>query len=175
MIAVKIRSIRKERKFSGTQIAECLGITPQFYYDIEKGKRRLTAETAIKLAQIFDVSLDHLLDQEDASHEPEPSAAREAKTMFSHRFKELRVKYGFTQDDMQDKLGMNRANISNYERGMALPPVDTLMQIADIFNVSTDHLLGRRTPDAVDIAVIEAKRLQNILRRIKAMVLEETI
>lgn len=58
------------------------------------------------------------------------------------RIKELRLRRGLTQDQMADKLGMNRANFSNYERGVALPPGDTLAEIAKILMTSTDYLLG---------------------------------
>lgn len=59
------------------------------------------------------------------------------------RIKELRVKRGFTQDEIAEQLGMNRANFSNYERDVASPPAETLMRIADILKTSTDYLLGR--------------------------------
>jgi len=58
------------------------------------------------------------------------------------RIKELRTKRGLTQQHMADSLGMNRANFSNYERGIAVPPSDTLTRIAELLNVSTDYLLG---------------------------------
>lgn len=62
---------------------------------------------------------------------------------FGKRLKELRLKRGFTQDQMAEKLGMNRANFSNYERDVSSPPNDTLSTIADILNTTTDYLLGR--------------------------------
>ncbi|GED53503.1 XRE family transcriptional regulator [Brevibacillus borstelensis] len=59
------------------------------------------------------------------------------------RIRELRLKRGFTQDDMAEKLGMNRANFSNYERNLSIPPSSTLGKIADILGTTTDYLLGR--------------------------------
>jgi transcriptional regulator with XRE-family HTH domain len=59
------------------------------------------------------------------------------------RIRELRIKRGYTQDDMAEKLDMNRANFSNYERNVSLPPSDVLSKIADILKTSTDYLLGR--------------------------------
>ncbi|MCY9529142.1 helix-turn-helix domain-containing protein [Paenibacillus alvei] len=59
------------------------------------------------------------------------------------RLKELRRRRGYTQDQMAEKLGMNRANFSNYERGVATPPSDILPTIADILDTTTDYLLGR--------------------------------
>lgn len=58
------------------------------------------------------------------------------------RIKDLRLKRGLTQDQIADKLGMNRANFSNYERDVALPPSDTLAQIARMLTTTTDYLLG---------------------------------
>lgn len=46
---------------SGKTIAEYLGISPQYYYDLEKGRRRLNMDLIIKLADYFQVSIDYLL------------------------------------------------------------------------------------------------------------------
>lgn len=59
------------------------------------------------------------------------------------RIKELRLQRGFTQEQMAEQLGMNRANFSNYERDVATPPGETLIKIADLLKTSTDYLLGR--------------------------------
>lgn len=68
--ATRLREIRKsmkdERK-SGTYVASCVGITPQYYYDIEKGKRNLSTELAAKLSDLFEVSIDYLIGKTDAN------------------------------------------------------------------------------------------------------------
>ncbi|WP_068779627.1 helix-turn-helix domain-containing protein [Paenibacillus sp. GM2] len=61
MEKMRIRRIRKSKNLSGTKIAKQMGISAQHYYDIEKGENGLSAENALKLAEIFDVSLDYLL------------------------------------------------------------------------------------------------------------------
>ncbi|WP_309119200.1 helix-turn-helix transcriptional regulator [Paenibacillus sp.] len=68
-------------------------------------------------------------------------------TTTGQRIKALRTKYGYTQDAMAERLGMNRANFSNYERDVATPPADTLSKIADLLHTTSDYLLGR-TEDA---------------------------
>ncbi|MGF7046339.1 transcriptional regulator with XRE-family HTH domain [Paenibacillus sp. DS2015] len=60
-----IKSIRKERKMSGTEVADRIGISAQYYYDIEKGAKKLSADNAAKLAEIFGVSVDYLLGLKD--------------------------------------------------------------------------------------------------------------
>lgn len=59
------------------------------------------------------------------------------------RIKELRLRRGLTQDQIAEKLNMNRANFSHYERDTAVPPSEMLGKIADILNTSADYLLGR--------------------------------
>ncbi|CAM5794783.1 helix-turn-helix transcriptional regulator [Brevibacillus borstelensis] len=61
----RIRRLRKERKLSGIKVAEQLNITPQYYYDIEKGERRLTAEIAASLADVLQTTVDYLLGKTD--------------------------------------------------------------------------------------------------------------
>lgn len=71
----RIREIRKALKRSGTDVANKLGISSPYYYDIEKGKRNLNAELAVKLAEIFGVSVDYLLGVDDT--EPVESSRNE--------------------------------------------------------------------------------------------------
>lgn len=62
--AFRIRELREKRNLSGVYVAEKLDISPQFYYDIEKGKKKLSAENAVKLAEVFGVSVDQVLGME---------------------------------------------------------------------------------------------------------------
>ena len=48
-----------------------------------------------------------------------------------------------TQQNMADKLFINRRTYSSYEIGARGIPIEILSQIADIFNTSTDYLIGR--------------------------------
>lgn len=58
---LRIRKIRKMRNMSGVEVAAKLGISPQYYYDLEKGKKKLSVDIAIKLSRIYRVPLDFLL------------------------------------------------------------------------------------------------------------------
>ncbi|MCM3272600.1 helix-turn-helix domain-containing protein [Paenibacillus elgii] len=66
---------------------------------------------------------------------------------FGEILKDLREKRGMSQPDLADKLGVTRVSISNYENGKASPSYEGLLKIADIFNVTTDYLLGRKEAD----------------------------
>lgn len=59
------------------------------------------------------------------------------------RLKELRKKKGLTQIRLAIELNMSQNTISRYETGSHEPDVQTLIQIADYFNVSLDYLMER--------------------------------
>ena len=63
--------------------------------------------------------------------------------MFSDRLKSLRHSQGLTQDDVAIAINVSRQSIGNYENLTVYPDLDTLVQIADFFNVSADYLLCR--------------------------------
>ena len=68
---------------------------------------------------------------------------KEYKEILQGRLKELRAKYGYSQDVMAEKLGLKRTNIANYEAGRNVPPSHVLAQIATLFGTSVDYLLGK--------------------------------
>lgn len=63
--------------------------------------------------------------------------------MFNTRLQILRKSKRLTQDELASRLGVNRGTYANYERGHRQPDFETLVKIADYFDVTTDYLLGR--------------------------------
>ena len=55
----------------------------------------------------------------------------------------LRIDNGYTQQQIADYLNVKQNTYSQYEVGTLNYPVDTLMKLADFYNVSVDYLLGR--------------------------------
>ena len=62
---------------------------------------------------------------------------------FSERLRQLREKHGYTQKQLADAVHLSKNAICNYEKNVNLPNIETLMSLADIFNVPVDYLLGR--------------------------------
>lgn len=98
---------------SGKDIAEVLNITPQYYYEIERGKKRLSADMLAKLAEFYGVSTDYLLgrtdDQTDymkqfhtiAAHrsdDPTKELPEEAKQSLEEFKRYLLKKHGLIKD-----------------------------------------------------------------------------
>lgn len=63
--------------------------------------------------------------------------------MFAKRLRARRIKLGFTQQRMADILDLSLNAYQKYEQEERMPPYDTLVKIADLFEVPTDYLLGR--------------------------------
>lgn len=53
-----------------------------------------------------------------------------------NRIKELRKKYGFSQEDLAEKFDVDRVTISRWENGINDPSNDALKVLASLFNVS---------------------------------------
>lgn len=61
---------------------------------------------------------------------------------FCKRIKELRIENGITQKELADKLQTTNSSVCDWERGRSQPDLKTLTEIAKLFDVSTDYLLG---------------------------------
>lgn len=59
------------------------------------------------------------------------------------KLKELRKEKGISQLKLAMDLSMNQNTISRYETEERQADYETLIKIADYFNVSIDYLLGR--------------------------------
>ena len=62
---------------------------------------------------------------------------------FSDILYEMRRKNDLNQEDLADLLQVTRATISDYERGKSVPPLASLIKIADKFHILLDELVGR--------------------------------
>ena len=63
--------------------------------------------------------------------------------MLGERLKFLRQQTNKTQQQIADKLGITRAAYSHFENDRNQPDSDTIVRLAELFEVSTDYLLGR--------------------------------
>ncbi|MDO4380801.1 MAG: helix-turn-helix transcriptional regulator [Clostridia bacterium] len=55
----------------------------------------------------------------------------------------LRKSRGYTQIAVQMKTGIEQALLSKFETGERIPPTETLITLADFYNVSIDYILCR--------------------------------
>ena len=61
---------------------------------------------------------------------------------FPERLKELREKMGITQSELAKRLWITRSSVNSWEMGLSAPSTPFLVELAKIFHVTTDYLLG---------------------------------
>ena len=62
---------------------------------------------------------------------------------FAEKLKNLRKSKKITQEELAKIINVERSSIGKYESANTIPSNDTLIKIAEYFNVSTDYLLGK--------------------------------
>lgn len=92
------------------------------------------------------------------------------------RFKELRLEKGLRQKDVAEKIGVCVASYGFYENWVNKPDPETLVKLADLYEVSIDYLLGRSDDYQGAKSVIERspyeitdKQLINFMKLYKVM------
>lgn len=73
------------------------------------------------------------------------AAARSPKDNFGlpERLRRLRQRERMSRTLLSQCCGLGKNAVGCYESGQQLPSVESLVQLADFFGVSTDFLLGR--------------------------------
>ena len=71
--------------------------------------------------------------------------------MVADKIKFLREQIGLTQSDLAKKLGITRSSVNAWEMGISVPSTQYVVELAIIFRVSTDYLLGMKTSAAVSV------------------------
>lgn len=64
------------------------------------------------------------------------------KLPLSENICKLRKEHSMTQEQLAEALGVTFASVSKWERGVAKPELDLLAEMADLFDVSIDALMG---------------------------------
>lgn len=62
--------------------------------------------------------------------------------MLNENLKIYRKKCGYTQEEVAEQLHVVRQTLSKWEKGISVPDADLLIQLAKIYDVSVDELLG---------------------------------
>ena len=64
------------------------------------------------------------------------------KENFIANIKRARIEKDYTQQYVADVLATSRTNITKYENGTLEPNLETIEQLAELYNVSADWLFG---------------------------------
>lgn len=69
---------------------------------------------------------------------------------------------GLSQVELAKKLGVTKQCVSNWENDNVMPSIDMLVKIANLFKVSTDHILGIDEKKYLEITGLSDDQLAHI-------------
>jgi transcriptional regulator with XRE-family HTH domain len=69
------------------------------------------------------------------------------QTQLAARIVDLRERVNMSQSELAKRLGIDKSSMNKIEKSTRKVSSEELDKIASIFDVSTDYLLGRSTPD----------------------------
>ena len=61
--------------------------------------------------------------------------------IFADKLIALRKQYGLSQEQLAEKLNVSRQSVSKWEGAQSIPDINKIIQLSQIFGVSTDYLL----------------------------------
>lgn len=64
--------------------------------------------------------------------------------MIGKKLRELRLAERLTQQELSKKLGVSRVNYTRYETDASRPDYETLIKIADFYDISLDEIFDRK-------------------------------
>lgn len=87
--------------------------------------------------------------------------------MIADKIKMLRNANNMTQSELARKLNITRSSVNAWEMGISIPSTTFIVELAQLFRVSTDYLLDLPTHNSIDISELnetEISILYNLIR-----------
>lgn len=79
--------------------------------------------------------------------------------MIADKIKLLREKQNMTQTDIAKKLGITRSSVNAWEMGISVPSTQYIVELALLFNVSSDYMLDIKKTATVDVSGLSEKEV----------------
>ena len=80
--------------------------------------------------------------------------------MIADKIKKLREQHHMTQSELSRKLGITRSSVNAWEMGISVPSTQYIVELADIFKVSTDYLLDVESTVTLDVSGLSEEDIQ---------------
>ena len=77
--------------------------------------------------------------------------------MTAERIKSLREARGWTQAELDRRMNITRNGVNSWEQGLSMPSPACLVDLARLFSVSTDYLLGVERLETVNVTGLDEK------------------
>lgn len=90
-----------------------------------------------------------------------------ARTHFTDNFIRLLGLHALTQNFTADLLGVSEATVSGWMNGKSTPSLSKAIGIAELFQISTDRLMGAKFSDLLATELADAERYERVEERIR--------
>lgn len=71
------------------------------------------------------------------------------KMILSEKIIMLRKKYGWSQEELAERLDISRQSVSKWESGASIPDLERIVSMSQLFGVTTDYLLKMNGRDGI--------------------------
>lgn len=85
----------------------------------------------------------------------------------SERLKLLRENAHITQAELARTLGVTRAAVNSWEIGLTVPSTTYIIELAKLFRVSTDYILGMGDTETISVEGLNQKQVSAVYEIIK--------
>lgn len=89
--------------------------------------------------------------------------------MISEKIKQLRIGLNKTQSDIAKALGITRSSVNAWEMGISVPSTGYIIELAKIFDVSTDYLLGLKDKSTINVDGLTEEEVASIVNIVKCL------
>ena len=87
--------------------------------------------------------------------------------MVAERIKQLRISNNMTQSDLARKLNITRSSVNAWEMGISTPSTTYIVELSQLFKVSTDYLLGLSNNITLDVSMLHDREIQMLYELVK--------
>lgn len=137
LVSERIKQSRKAAKLTQEELGRRVNTTKATISNYENGYSTPSNQMLVELSGVLNVTTDYLLSKDNIE-------ATNIQTFdIGYKLKKLRVSGNMTQKQFGEMFRLAESTISMYERDERKPDYETLIHIADHFDVSVDFLLGR--------------------------------
>lgn len=154
----KLRYLRQRHMLTQTDLARWLVLVSQSHISqLESNYKTPSLDVVLRVADVFGIPTDYLL-RDTIPPELEtlplasPATAEDPTTQMQFlgaKLAALRRQRGWTQTEVARRLApITQAHISFLEAGRKAPSPDMVLQLADVFGVTTEYLLRDSVPIA---------------------------
>lgn len=145
--ALRLKEAREIQGYSQKELSSMLNVSQSTVASWETQKREPTLDTLFDVAKKLNTSLDYLLGLSNKStiySFQEPPKMQNSTNFLSigESIKRIRISKNFSQKKLADLLKIGQASVSAWERGAKIPLCTNVIEMAKVFQTTTDYILG---------------------------------